>query len=134
MVIPLAPPSAARSANQAISPANQAAGPANPASALDSLARLAAAGLLTSDDDTLAGVTACSGLACSRAVADVRAAARPVPGHPRTHWAACPRSCGKPRDAEAVIAAGPDNFLLPGHPAPRPLAELTTFNPPARTS
>ncbi len=107
----------ARSANQAIGPANRAAGPANPASALDSLARLAAAGLLTTDDDALAGVTACSGLACNRAVADVRAAARPLPGHPRTHWAACPRSCGKPRDAEAVIAAGPDSFLLPGQPA-----------------
>ena len=134
VVIPLAAPSAAGSANQAIGSANQAAGPANPASTLDSLARLAAVGLLTSDDDILAGVTACSGLACSRAVADVRAAARPLPGHPRTHWAACPRSCGRPRDAEAVIAVGPDSFLLPGQPAPRPLAELTTFNPPARTS
>ena len=82
------------------------------------LARLAGSGLLTSDDDALAGVTACSGLACNRAVADVRAAARPLPGRPRTHWAACPRSCGKPRDAEAVIATGPDSFLLPGQPAP----------------
>jgi precorrin-3B synthase len=98
------------------------------------LARLAGSGLLTSDDDALAGVTACSGLACSRAVADVRAAARPLPGHPRTHWAACPRSCGRPRDAEAVIAAGPDSFLLPGQPAPRPLADLTAPNPPSGTS
>jgi precorrin-3B synthase len=98
------------------------------------LARLADFGLLTSDDDALAGVTACSGLACNRAVADVRAAARPLPGRPRTHWAACPRSCGKPRDAEAVIAAGPDSFLLPGQPAPRPLADLTAPNPPSGTS
>jgi precorrin-3B synthase len=98
------------------------------------LARLADSGLLTSDDDALAGVTACSGLACNRAVADVRAAARPLPGHPRTHWAACPRSCGKPRDAEVVIAAGPDSFLLPGQPAPRPLADLTAPNPPSGTS
>ena len=111
VVIPLAAPSPA-------GPAGQASGPANPAFVLDSLARLAAAGLLTTDDDALAGVTACSGLACNRAVADVRAAARPLPGYPRTHWAACPRSCGKPRDAEAVIAAGPDSFLLPGQPAP----------------
>jgi precorrin-3B synthase len=98
------------------------------------LARLADSGLLTSDDDALAGVTACSGLACNRAVADVRAAARPLPGRPRTHWAACPRSCGKPRDAEAVIAVGPDSFLLPGQPAPRPLADLTAPNPPSGTS
>ena len=148
VVIPLAAPSAAGPADQLIVPANRAAapanraagltnhaaGPANPASAPDSLARLAAAGLLTSDDHALAGVTACSGLACNRAVADVRAAARPLPGHPRTHWAACPRSCGKPHDAEAVIAAGPDSFLLPGQPSPRPLADLTAPNPPSGTS
>ena len=141
VVIPLAAPSAAGPADQLIvpanrvtAPANPAAAPANPASAPDSLARLAAVGLLTSDDDALAGVTACSGLACNRAVADVRAAARPLPGHLRTHWAACPRSCGKPRDAEAVIAAGPDSFLLPGQPAARPLADLTAPNPPSGTS
>jgi precorrin-3B synthase len=127
VVIPLAAPLAA-------GPADQAIDPGNPAAAPDSLARLAAAGLLTSDDDALAGVTACSGLACSRAVADVRAAARPLPGHPRTHWAACPRSCGKPGDAEAVIAAGPDSFLLAGQQAPRPLADLTAPNPRSGTS
>jgi len=134
VVIPLAVPSAAGPADQAIGPVNQAAGPADRAFAPDSLARLAAAGLLTGDDDALAGVTACSGLACNRAVADVRAAARPLPGHPRTHWAACPRSCGKPRDAEVVIAAGPDSFLLPGQSAPRPLADLIAPNPPSGTS
>ena len=96
------------------------------------MATLADAGLLTSDDDDLAGVTACSGLACSRAVADVRAVARPLPGHRRTHWAACPRSCGKPRDAEAVIAAGPDTFLVPGQPAPHALADLA--DPAHRTA
>ena len=102
-------------------PANRAAGPATRRRASrrrPGAGQARRAGLLTSDDDALAGVTACSGLACNRAVADVRAAARPLPGHPRTHWAACPRSCGKPRDAEAVIAAGPDSFLLPGQPSP----------------
>jgi precorrin-3B synthase len=96
------------------------------------MATLADAGLLTSDDDDLAGVTACSGLACSRALADVRAVARPLPGRRRTHWVACPRGCGKPRDAEAVIAAGPDTFLVPGQPAPRPLADLA--DPAHRTA
>ncbi len=86
------------------------------------LARLVGSGLLTSDDDDLAGVTACSGMACSQAVADVRALARPLPGHPRTHWAACPRRCGKPPDAEAVIATGPGSFLVSGQSAGRPLA------------
>jgi precorrin-3B synthase len=91
---------------------------------LAALARLAGSGLLVSDDDQLAGVTACSGLACSQALADVRALARPLPGHPRTHWAACPRSCGRPADAEVVVATGPDSFLIAGQdvPARRPLA------------
>jgi len=86
------------------------------------LARLAGSRLLLSDDDRLAGVTACSGLACSRALADVRALARPLSGHPRTHWAACPRSCGRPADAEVVVATGPGSFLIAGQEAPpRPL-------------
>jgi precorrin-3B synthase len=88
------------------------------------LASLAGAGLLTSDGHELAGVTACSGTACLKAAADVRALARPLPGHPRTHWAACPRGCGRPLDAELVVAAGPDSFLMPGEPAPRRLVTL----------
>ena len=44
-------------------------------------ARLAEAGLLVAGDDPLADVTACSGTACHRAVADVRAAAGPLAGH-----------------------------------------------------
>jgi precorrin-3B synthase len=95
---------------------------AQPTSA--ALASLAGSGLLTSDGDELAGVTACSGTACLKAVADVRALARPLPGHPRTHWVACPRGCGRPPDAELVVAAGPDSFLVPGTPAARPLALL----------
>jgi precorrin-3B synthase len=92
-----------------------------PAAALD---RLAGSGLLTSDGDEQAGVTACSGTACLRAVADVRALARPLPGLPRTHWAACSRGCGRPPDADLVVAAGPDSFLAPGQPTARPLAML----------
>lgn len=88
------------------------------------LASLAGSGLLTADGDELAGVTACSGTACLKALADVRALARPLPGHPRTHWAACPRGCGRPPDAELIVAAGPDSFLLPGQTAARPLLML----------
>jgi precorrin-3B synthase len=88
------------------------------------LASLAGSGLLTSDGDELADVTACSGTACLKALADVRALARPLPGLPRTHWAACPRGCGRPPDAELVVAAGPDSFLVPGRPAARPLELL----------
>ena len=80
------------------------------------LGRLAGSGLLTSDDDPRAGVTACSGLACERAVADVRALARPLPGHPRAHWVGCPRGCGRPPDAELIVAEGPDRFLVGGQP------------------
>jgi precorrin-3B synthase len=78
---------------------------------------LADAGLLTTDDDPMAGVTACSGMACSRSVADVRAAARRLPGHPRTHWAGCARGCGAPADADLVVAAGPESFRIGGQPA-----------------
>jgi precorrin-3B synthase len=88
------------------------------------VASLAGSGLLVSDGDELTGVTACSGTACLKAVADVRALARPLPGHPRTHWAACPRGCGRPPDAELLVAAGPDSFLVPGEPTARPLAVL----------
>lgn len=72
---------------------------------------LARTGLVISDDD-MAGVTACSGMACRQAVADVRMAARPLPGHGPLHWAACPRGCGRPPDAELVVAMGPDSFAL----------------------
>jgi precorrin-3B synthase len=85
-------------------------------------ARLADIGLLTTDDDAMAGVTACSGMACSRSVADVRAAARTLPGHPRTHWAGCARGCGTPSDADLVVATGPDSFQISGRPAGAALA------------
>jgi precorrin-3B synthase len=78
----------------------------------EALAAASGAGLLVSDDQDLAGVTACSGMACRQAVADVRAAARPLPGHGPLHWAACSRGCGRPPDAELVVATGPDSFAL----------------------
>jgi len=77
------------------------------------LAALPGSGLVVSDDEDLAGVTACSGMACRQAVADVRAAARPLPGHGHLHWAACPRGCGRPPDADLVVATGPESFALP---------------------
>ncbi|HEY7144065.1 MAG TPA: hypothetical protein VH637_07440, partial [Streptosporangiaceae bacterium] len=94
---------------------------AGPAAALD---RLAAAGLVTRDDDGLADVTACSGAACSRSVADVRALARRVPGHRRTHWAGCARQCGCPADAEPVIAVDAGHVVPPGQSRPQPVTLL----------
>lgn len=79
-------------------------------------ALLADSGLLTGDDDAMSGVSACSGMACTRSMADVRTLARPLAGHPRTHWAGCARGCGAPSDAELVVAAGPDELLLDGEP------------------
>jgi precorrin-3B synthase len=76
--------------------------------------QLAEAGLLVRDDDPRAGVTACSGAACRRSAADVRAVAAPVPGHARTHWAGCARQCGCPPDAEPVIAVAADLFRFAG--------------------
>lgn len=79
-------------------------------------ARLAGTTLVTSHADPMAGVTACAGLACSQSVADVRALAKPLPGHPRTHWAGCERGCGAPADASLIIATGPESFETGGRP------------------
>jgi len=82
----------------------------------DALGRLATAGLLTGDDHPLATVTACAGMTCSRSLADVRAAAAPVPGLDAVHWAGCDRRCGLPADAAAMIATAAGRYEL-GRPA-----------------
>jgi precorrin-3B synthase len=94
------------------------------ASAAAVTGRLAEAGLLVAGADARAGVTACSGAACSRSVADVRAVAGPVPGHARTHWVGCARQCGCPPDAEPVIAVDADRYLIGGRDGPQPLETL----------
>ena len=78
------------------------------------LARLAAAGLIVSAEDPMGDVTACSGAACHRSLADVRAAARPVPNYGKTHWAGCSRRCGCPPDAEPVVALDATRYRMPG--------------------
>jgi precorrin-3B synthase len=89
------------------------------------VACLAESGLLIADNEPMAGVTACSGMACSRSVADVRAVARRLPGRPRTHWAGCPRGCGAPSDADVVVATGPDSFQIGGQSADADLAGVS---------
>jgi precorrin-3B synthase len=79
---------------------------------------LAGAGLLVRDDDPRAGVTACSGAACRRSLADVRAVAAPLPGRAAIHWAGCARQCGRPPDAAPVIAVAADRFVLAGQDEP----------------
>jgi precorrin-3B synthase len=81
------------------------------------LARLTESGLLTSNEAGMAGVTACSGMACSRSLADVRTQARPLARHPVTHWAGCGRGCGRPQDAELLVATGPATFVVAGQEA-----------------
>jgi precorrin-3B synthase len=76
------------------------------------LARLAGAGLLARDDHPLAAVTACAGLGCASALADVRALATAVPGLAAVHWAGCGRGCGRPADATAVVATPAGQFTL----------------------
>jgi precorrin-3B synthase len=78
------------------------------------LARLAAAGLIVSADDPMGDVTACSGTACHRSLADVRATAGPVPNYGKTHWAGCSRRCGCPPDAEPVVALDATRYRMPG--------------------
>ena len=85
--------------------------------------RLAGIGLLAADDHPLAGVTACSGTACARSLADVRALATRVGDDP-VHWAGCGRRCGLPADAVPVVATAADRFLVGDDPAPRGLGAL----------
>jgi precorrin-3B synthase len=80
------------------------------------LPRLAAAGLLISDDESLSAVTACSGRSCARSLADVRSAATCVPGLAAVHCAGCSRRCGQPADAAAVVATSAGQFTLAGRP------------------
>jgi precorrin-3B synthase len=84
---------------------------------------LARAGLLVADDHPLAAVTACSGTACARSLADVRALATRVGGDP-VHWAGCGRRCGLPADAVPVVATAADRFLVGDDPAPRGFGAL----------
>jgi precorrin-3B synthase len=76
--------------------------------------RLADAGLIVDPGDPMGDVTACSGAACGRSLADVRAAAGPVPDHRKTHWAGCSRLCGRPPDAVPVVALDAVRYRMPG--------------------
>jgi len=78
----------------------------------DALEKLAAAGLLTRDEQPLAAVTACAGMTCARSLADVRALAAPVPAAGPVHWAGCGRRCGLPADATAVVATPAGQFAI----------------------
>jgi precorrin-3B synthase len=95
------------------------AGPAFGAAAAvgAALGRLAAAGLIVGADDPMGDVTACSGAACHRSLADVRGAARPVSEYRKTHWAGCARRCGCPPDAEPVVALDATRYRMPGEGA-----------------
>jgi precorrin-3B synthase len=114
-------------------PASPAAASPAPAGAVDAgragrlaeiLTGLEGTGLIASPGHELADVTACSGAACSRSLADVRAVAAPVSGHPRPHWSGCDRTCGLPPDAEPVIAADSRRYLVPGAGEPVPCEML----------
>jgi sulfite reductase beta subunit-like hemoprotein len=75
---------------------------------------LAGCGLIVGADEAMGDVTACSGAGCQRSLADVRAAAGPVPNYRRTHWAGCSRLCGCPPDAEPVVALDATRYRMPG--------------------
>jgi len=126
--LPAAPAGGESARAPAARPASAGAGPARLSltSPDEALARLASAGLIVSPGHELADVTACSGAACSRSLADVRAVAAPVPGHPRPHWSGCARTCGLPPDAEPVIAVDAGRYLVPGADQPVPCEMLMT--------
>jgi precorrin-3B synthase len=77
-------------------------------------ARLRDAGLLLDPDDPLARVTACTGRpGCAKALADVRADAKPVAGTTLpVHWAGCERRCGRPRGAVVDVVATGDGYRV----------------------
>jgi precorrin-3B synthase len=73
-------------------------------------------GLLLDPDDPLARVTACTGRpGCAKALADVRADAKPVAGTTLpVHWAGCERRCGRPRGAVVDVVATGDGYRVSG--------------------
>ena len=74
--------------------------------------RLRSAGLLL-DPDT-PSVTACVGRpGCAKALADVRADARPVAGvDVPVHWSGCERRCGRPRGNVLDVVANGDGYVM----------------------
>jgi precorrin-3B synthase len=74
--------------------------------------RLRDTGLLLDPDAPLARVTACTGRpGCAKALADVRADAKPVPGTTLpVHWSGCARRCGRPRGAVVDVVATENGY------------------------
>jgi precorrin-3B synthase len=84
-----------------------------PADRTDTVAgRLRETGLLLAPDAPLARVTACTGRpGCAKALADVRAEAKPVPGTTLpVHWSGCARRCGRPRGAVVDVVATENGY------------------------
>lgn len=83
----------------------------DPAAVAARRAALGAAGLVLDGDSGWVGLTACAGTAgCSRALADVRAAAQQrarmrAASDPPEHWAACERRCGEVPGTPVTVAA-----------------------------
>ncbi|MEV6929160.1 precorrin-3B synthase [Dactylosporangium sp. NPDC051485] len=65
-----------------------------------------------SDPSPWTGVTACAGRpGCAKALADVRADARPRdPGGLPVHWAGCERRCGAPKGRHVEMVATPQGY------------------------
>ena len=92
--------------------------------AREHLARLGAAGLLTSDGSPWASATACTGRpGCAKALADVRADAHAalaglateLPAIPRllpVHWSGCERRCGRPATRHLNVVADETGYLV----------------------
>ncbi|MCU1621268.1 MAG: nitrite/sulfite reductase hemoprotein beta-component ferrodoxin domain protein [Frankiales bacterium] len=63
-------------------------------------------GLVTDPASPWVGVSACAGVACAKALRDVRsdAVAALAPGVRPLHWSGCDRQCGLPAGAESRVA------------------------------
>ncbi|WP_262387060.1 cobalamin biosynthesis protein CobG [Streptomyces sp. TRM49041] len=78
------------------------------------LAALDAAGHLTRPDSPWLGVSACTGRpGCGKALADVRADARPLEHGLPVHWSGCERRCGHPQGAWVdALATGDGTYEI----------------------
>lgn len=90
-----------------------------PARADEAARELATAGLVVTSDDPRAGVSACIGTGCARALLDIREVARAgfdararAEQRPRVHFSACERRCGHPVGAHDEVVASPEGLLV----------------------
>ncbi|WP_228978247.1 cobalamin biosynthesis protein CobG [Streptomyces sp. DH12] len=103
------------------------------AAAVERLAALEAAGYLTRAGSPWLSVSACTGRpGCGKALADVRADARPLEHGLPVHWSGCARRCGHPQgDWVDALATGDGTYEITVRTTPAPQTPRTAQTPHA---